>query len=192
MNFYFIIFLIQDLRKESSDQNTIDLENGVIGYKFHNVTKYYENDLVFLSHESKHINMVPLELLGRVEGVIVYFDSDNVSYLYRNEIIFPSIVHFLNVFFSPILFYRKIFCPSCQFMRISSNRITLNLAFCCAANCTIIHWMELHTKKAKNSAMFWTWWNWIDDVTTMMMNNVPLIAITIHWAMMKCCKQFVQ
>lgn len=46
----------------------------------HNVTKYYENDLVFISHESKHINLVPVELLERIEGVIVYFDSDNVIF----------------------------------------------------------------------------------------------------------------
>lgn len=68
-----------DLRKESADKNTIDLGNDVVGYKFHNVTKYYENDIIFLSHESKHINLVPVELLDRIEGVIIYFDSDNVS-----------------------------------------------------------------------------------------------------------------
>lgn len=68
-----------DLRKEPSDKHTIDLGDGIVGFKFHNVTKYYENDIVFISHESKHINLVPVELLDRVEGVIVYFDSDNVS-----------------------------------------------------------------------------------------------------------------
>lgn len=69
-----------DLRKEPADQNTIDLGDEIVGYKFHNVTKYYENDLVFLSHESKHINVVPFDLIGRIEGVIVYFDSDNVRH----------------------------------------------------------------------------------------------------------------
>lgn len=75
MSFYCV-----DLRKEPpTNQNTIDFGNDIVGYKFHNVTKYYENDLVFLSHESKHINLVPMELLEQIEGVIVYFDSDNVS-----------------------------------------------------------------------------------------------------------------
>lgn len=74
-----VCFLFADLRKEAADKDTIDLGNGVIGFKFHNVTKYYENDIVLLSHETKHINTVPVELLDRVEGLIVYFDSDNVS-----------------------------------------------------------------------------------------------------------------
>lgn len=73
-----IFFSYLDLRKESANTNTIDLGNDIVGYKFHNVTKYYENDLVFLSHESKHINLVPVELLDRIEGVIIYFDADNV------------------------------------------------------------------------------------------------------------------
>lgn len=79
-NFYHRLFPIYDadLRKEAADKNTIDLGNGVIGFKFHNVTKYYENDIVFLSHQTKHVNSVPVELLDRVEGLIVYFDSDNV------------------------------------------------------------------------------------------------------------------
>lgn len=68
------------MRKEPSDKHTIDLGNGIVGFKFHNVTKYYENDIVFVSHESKHINLIPVELVDRVEGVIVYFDSDNVSH----------------------------------------------------------------------------------------------------------------
>lgn len=72
--------LIEDLRKEAADKNTVELCDGFVGFKFHNVTKYYENDIVFLSHESKHINLVPLELLDQVEGVIVYFDSDNVCF----------------------------------------------------------------------------------------------------------------
>ncbi|XP_031637450.1 uncharacterized protein LOC116349927 isoform X2 [Contarinia nasturtii] len=75
--------IIDNLRKESSDKNTIDLGNNVLGYKFHNCTKYYENDLVFLSHESNHINLVPVELLDRIEGVIVYFDSDNKDFLHK-------------------------------------------------------------------------------------------------------------
>lgn len=79
MNNFTLHFFRLDLRKESADKNTIDLGNDVVGYKFHNVTKYYENDLVFLSHESKHINLVPVDLLERIEGVIIYFDSDNVS-----------------------------------------------------------------------------------------------------------------
>lgn len=74
-----------DLRKEPNTQNTIDFGNDTIGYKFHNVTKYYENDLVFLSHESKHINLVPIELLEQIEGVIVYFDSDNVRISPQNQ-----------------------------------------------------------------------------------------------------------
>lgn len=88
VNFVTIFFSTIDLRKEPADQNTIDLGNGVIGYKFHNVTKYYENDLVFLSHESKHINVVPIDLLDCIEGVIVYFDSDNVS---SNELFLMNI-----------------------------------------------------------------------------------------------------
>lgn len=74
------LYQMIDLRKEPVDKHTIDLGDGIIGFKYHNVTKYYENDIVFLSHEANHINLIPLELVNRVEGVIVYFDSDNVSY----------------------------------------------------------------------------------------------------------------
>lgn len=70
--------IVPDLRKESPDQNTIELCDNTTGYKFHNVTKYYENDIILLSHESKHISLIPVELLERIEGFIIYFDSDNV------------------------------------------------------------------------------------------------------------------
>lgn len=73
-----------------ADENTVELVDGIIGYKFHNVTKYYENDILFLSHESKHINLIPIELLSQVEGCLIYFDSENASIsnllLNRNEI----------------------------------------------------------------------------------------------------------
>lgn len=72
-------FSCVDLRKNTPDKNTVDLGDGVTGFKFHNVTKYYENDIVFLSHESKHPSSLPFALLDRIEGLIVYFDSDNVS-----------------------------------------------------------------------------------------------------------------
>lgn len=68
-----------DLRKESVEQNTIKLCDNITGYRFHNVTKYYENDIAFLSHESNHVNLIPAELLERIEGLIIYFDSENVS-----------------------------------------------------------------------------------------------------------------
>lgn len=71
-------FLLLDIRKVDADTNTVDLDGKIKGYKFHNVTKYYENDIVFISHEDKHINLVPIELLEDVEGCIVYFESENV------------------------------------------------------------------------------------------------------------------
>lgn len=64
--------------------DTIDIDGNIKGYKFHNVTKYYENDIIFIAHEDKHINLVPIELLEHVEGCIVYFDSENVSAKYYN------------------------------------------------------------------------------------------------------------
>lgn len=152
-----IITKIKDLRKEAADKHTIDLGNGIIGFKFHNVTKYYENDIVFVSHESKHINLIPLELVDRVEGVIVYFDSDNVSHCEIYECIclkyereqLTEDIHF------HIEISRRTFWQSCQSMQISSNVTTLNWAFCCAASCTTIHLMALHTKKAKSLATYW-------------------------------------
>lgn len=68
-----------DLRKEPAEKNTIKLCDNITGYKFHNVTKYYENDIAFLSHESNHVNIIPAELLERIEGLIIYFDSEDVS-----------------------------------------------------------------------------------------------------------------
>lgn len=67
-----------------ADVDTIDIDGNIKGYKFHNVTKYYENDIVFIAHEDKHINLLPIELLEHVEGCIVYFDSENVSANYCN------------------------------------------------------------------------------------------------------------
>lgn len=67
------------MRKEPEDRNIVDLGDGAIGFKFHNVTKYYENDIAFMTHEPKHINLMPIDLMDRIEGVIIYFDADNVS-----------------------------------------------------------------------------------------------------------------
>lgn len=64
-----------------ANENTVELVDGIVGYKFHNVTKYYENDILFLSHESKHINLIPIELLSQVEGCLIYFDSENVRFI---------------------------------------------------------------------------------------------------------------
>lgn len=66
-----------------ADENTVDLGGGIVGYKFHNITKYYENDILFLSHGTMHINLVPLELLDQVEGCLIYFDADNVSFMQK-------------------------------------------------------------------------------------------------------------
>lgn len=160
-----------DLRKEPSDKHTIDLGDGIVGFKFHNVTKYYENDIVFVSHESKHINLIPLGLVDRVEGVIVYFDSDNVSHCLRALLFIhvKYVCQFIEYYLLHCIFLRthfrlplvklgksrKTFWRSYQFMQISSNATTLNWAFCCAANCTTIHTMASHTRKARNLATYW-------------------------------------
>lgn len=67
-----------DIRKLPANESTVGLCGDVVGYKYHNVTKYYENDIVFVSHESKHISLIPAELHDRIEGCIIYFDAENV------------------------------------------------------------------------------------------------------------------
>lgn len=57
---------------------TEDLGNNLTGYKYHNVTKYYENDIVFLSQNKEPLNALPIDVLNRIEGCIVYFDANNV------------------------------------------------------------------------------------------------------------------
>lgn len=60
------------------NENIVNLCDDIIGYKYQNVTKYYENDIVFVSHVDKHINLIPVELRERIEGLIVYFDAEDV------------------------------------------------------------------------------------------------------------------
>lgn len=75
---FIFISYFSDIRKVEADVNTIEIDGNIKGYKFHNVTKYYENDIVFIAHEGKQINSLPVALLEQIEGCIVYFDSDNV------------------------------------------------------------------------------------------------------------------
>lgn len=65
--------------------NTVELGNNLIGFKYRNVTKYYENDIVFVQQPSHSVVGIPLEILDRVEGCIVHFDAKKVSDLEVND-----------------------------------------------------------------------------------------------------------
>lgn len=73
-----------DIRKTPIEEATVDLGNNITGYKYRNLTKYYENDIIFVSQNRQPLSLLPGDIVSRLEGCIVYFDAHNVS-LYTNQ-----------------------------------------------------------------------------------------------------------
>jgi len=74
--------VINNIRKTPIEETTVDLGNNITGFKYRNVTKYYENDIIFISQNSQPLSLLPGDIVGRLEGCIVYFDANNRNFLH--------------------------------------------------------------------------------------------------------------
>ena len=75
-----LITLISDIRNISNDENKklID-ENDLIGYLHEISTKYYKTEILLLPVDN--LQNLPDTVTDKLEGVLIYFDSANVSFV---------------------------------------------------------------------------------------------------------------
>lgn len=73
-----IITLILDIRNISNEENKklID-KNNLIGYVHEISTKYYKTEILLLPVDN--LQNLPDSVTNKLEGVLIYFDSGNVS-----------------------------------------------------------------------------------------------------------------
>ena len=73
-----LISLILDIRNISNEENKklID-KNDLIGYLHEISTKYYKTEIVLLPVDN--LQNLPDSVTDKLEGVLIYFDSGNVS-----------------------------------------------------------------------------------------------------------------
>lgn len=76
-----LITLISDIRNISNDENKklID-ENDLIGYLHEISTKYYKTEILLLPVDN--LQNLPDTVTDKLEGVLIYFDSANVSFVH--------------------------------------------------------------------------------------------------------------
>lgn len=74
--------LILDIRNISNEENKkiID-ENELIGYLHEISTKYYKTEIVLLPVDN--LQNLPDTVTNKLEGVLIYFDSGNVSLFFQ-------------------------------------------------------------------------------------------------------------
>lgn len=123
---------LTDIRKTSPENDTIQVNDDTIGYKYHNITKYYENDILFVSQNEKSLDLIHPDLLDHIEGLIIYFDANNVNIYFSFSYEFPvnAFARFSFIFF--LTFFQRDFLNSLKkyatFMQ--TNSIEFGILLC--------------------------------------------------------------
>uniref|UniRef100_A0A182PAM7 Uncharacterized protein n=1 Tax=Anopheles epiroticus TaxID=199890 RepID=A0A182PAM7_9DIPT len=80
--------IVERIRKHTNDQDRITLGNTgdqpeSIGYPYQIHTKYYDTEVVLCAHGSAELSTVPDAILKRTEGILIYFDAKDRTFLDR-------------------------------------------------------------------------------------------------------------
>ncbi|XP_058126473.1 uncharacterized protein LOC131267581 isoform X2 [Anopheles coustani] len=75
--------IVEKIRKQPNDQNQVRLVklSETVGYPYHIHTKYYTADVVLVAHGSSALGSIPNALLKRIEGILIYFNAKDRSFL---------------------------------------------------------------------------------------------------------------
>ncbi|XP_050084552.1 uncharacterized protein LOC126570661 [Anopheles aquasalis] len=77
--------IVEKIRKQSNDQNQVLLTDpaDTVAYRYHISTKYYETDVLLFPHASPITDSLSSAILNRTEGLLVYFDAHDRTFLER-------------------------------------------------------------------------------------------------------------
>ncbi|XP_061509027.1 uncharacterized protein LOC5668087 [Anopheles gambiae] len=77
--------IVERIRKHTNGQDRITLGDAPesIGFPYQIHTKYYDTQVVLCAHGSADLSTVPSAILNRTEGMLIYFDAKDRTFLDR-------------------------------------------------------------------------------------------------------------
>ncbi|XP_052865473.1 uncharacterized protein LOC128271848 isoform X2 [Anopheles cruzii] len=77
--------IVEKIRKQPNDQNQSVLSDppATTTYRYHIHTKYYDTDVLLYPHDSAATTTLPSAILKRTEGILIYFDAHDRTFLER-------------------------------------------------------------------------------------------------------------